>query len=103
MFLNWLKLSIFLKSSGTCMSFNKTAAVYLKEFLPQVVVFTLGISTILEYLKLYLLFFKTTKSFKHGGDSLYNILKHSYAIVFILLICRDGTFAIRKSSSYVLL
>ena len=101
MFLNWLKFSIFLKSSGR--SFHKTAAVYLKEFLPYVVVFTLGISTILEYLKLYLLFFKTTKSFKHGGDSLYNILKHSNAIVRILLICRDGTFAICKSSSYVLL
>jgi hypothetical protein len=27
--------------------------------------------------------FKTTKSFKHGGDSLYNILKHSNAIVRI--------------------
>jgi hypothetical protein len=46
-----------------------------------------------EYLKLYLLFFKTTKSIKQGGDSLYNILKHSKAIVRILLICRDGTFA----------
>ena len=66
-------------------------------------VVTLGISTLLEYLKLYLLFFKTTKSFKPGGDSLYNILKHSNAIVRILLICRDGTFAICKSSSYVLL
>jgi hypothetical protein len=32
MFLNWLKLAIFLKSSGG--SFHKTAAVYLKEFLP---------------------------------------------------------------------
>jgi hypothetical protein len=32
MFLNWLKLAIFLKSSGR--SFHKTAAVYLKEFLP---------------------------------------------------------------------
>jgi hypothetical protein len=59
--------------------------------------------TIFEYLKLYLLFFKTTKSFKHGGDSLYNILKHSNALVRILLICRDGTFAICKSSSYVLI
>jgi hypothetical protein len=39
----------------------------------------------------------------HGGDSLCNILKHSNAIVRILLICRDGTFAICKSSSYVLL
>jgi hypothetical protein len=29
MFLNWLKLAIFLKSSGR--SFHKTAAVYLKE------------------------------------------------------------------------
>jgi hypothetical protein len=38
-----------------------------------------------------------------GGDSLCNILKHSNAIVRILLICRDGTFAICKSSSYVLL
>jgi hypothetical protein len=35
--------------------------------------------------------------------SLCNILKHSNAIVRILLICRDGTFAIGKSSSYVLL
>ena len=68
MFLTWLKLTIFLKSSGR--SFHKAATVYLKEFLPWVVVFTLGISTILEYLKLYLLFFKTTKSFRHGGDSL---------------------------------
>ena len=33
MFLNWLKLAIFLKSSGTCRSFHKTAAIYLKEFL----------------------------------------------------------------------
>jgi hypothetical protein len=32
MFLNWLKLAIFLKSSGR--SFHKTAAAYLKEFLP---------------------------------------------------------------------
>ena len=55
------------------------------------------------FFELYLLFFKTTKSFKHGGDSLYNMLKHSNAIVRILLICRDGTFAICKSSSYVLL
>ena len=65
--------------------------------------YNIGISTILEYLKLSLLFFKTTKSFKHGGDSLCNILKHSNAIVRILLICRDGTFDICKSSSYVLL
>jgi hypothetical protein len=50
---------------------------------------------------LFILFLKTTKSFKHGGDSLYNILKHYNAIVHILLICRDGTFAICKSSSYV--
>ena len=48
---------------------------------------------------LLLLFFKTTKSFKHGGDSLYSILKHSNAIVCILFICRDGTFAICQSSS----
>ena len=62
------------------------------------------ISTILEYLKLYLLFFKTTKSFKHSGDSLCTILKHYNAIVrSILLICRDGTFSICKNSSYVLL
>jgi hypothetical protein len=54
-----------------------------------IVVFTLGISTILEYLKLYLLFFKTTKSFKHGGDSLYNILKDSNAIVDVILVPGD--------------
>jgi hypothetical protein len=46
--------------------FHKTAAVYLKEFL---VVRTLGISTIFEYLKLYLQSLKTTKSCKHVGES----------------------------------
>jgi hypothetical protein len=56
--------------------FHKTAAVYLKEFL---VVRTLGISTIFEYLKLYLQSLKTTKSCKHVGESLLKILKHSVA------------------------
>jgi hypothetical protein len=49
-------LAIYLKSSGR--PFHKRAAVYLKEFLPYIVVFNLSISTILEYLKLYLLFLK---------------------------------------------
>ena len=46
----------------------------------------------IKFLKLYLLFLTTSKSFNHGGDSIYNILKHSNVIVRILLICRDGTF-----------
>ena len=32
-------------------------------------------------------------SFNHGGDSIYNILKHANVIVRILLLCRKGTFA----------
>lgn len=71
---NVKKLSSFQKSSVR--SFHKIAAVYLKEFLSYVVVFSCDTSTILKYLKLYLLSEKT-KSFKYGGDSLYNILKHS--------------------------
>jgi hypothetical protein len=50
---NVKKLSSFQKSSGR--SFHKIAAVYLKEFLSYVVVLAFGTSTILEYLKLYLL------------------------------------------------
>jgi hypothetical protein len=45
--------------------------------------FTLGISTILEYLKLYLQSLKTTKSCKQDGESLLKILKHSIAMVRI--------------------
>ena len=95
-----LKLDIFLKSSGR--SFHKTAAIYLKEFLPQVVVRTLGISIIFEYLKLYLQSLRTTKSCKHVGESLLKILKHSIDIVRILLIFSDGTFAFTSNSSQLL-
>jgi activator of HSP90 ATPase len=34
----------------------------------------------IKFLKLYLLFLTTSKSFNHGGDSIYNILKHSNVI-----------------------
>jgi hypothetical protein len=65
-------LEIFLKSSGR--SIHKTAAAKLKLFLPEVDVGTLGISTILEHLKLYLQSLKTTKSCKQDGESLFKIL-----------------------------
>jgi hypothetical protein len=43
----------------------------------------LGISTIFEYLKLYLQSLKTTKSCKQDGENLFKILKHSIAMVRI--------------------
>jgi hypothetical protein len=45
MFLNWLQLAIFLKSSGRL--FHKTAAVYVKEFLVTLRVMALECSKIL--------------------------------------------------------
>ena len=83
------------------MSFHKTAAAYFKLFLREVDVGTLGISTILEYLKLYIQSLKTTKSCKQDGESLFKILKHSIAMVLILLTFRDGTLAFSNNSSYV--
>jgi hypothetical protein len=56
----------------------------------------------LEYLKLYLQSLKTTKSCKQDGESLFKILKHSIAMVRILLTFRDGTLAFSINSSYVL-
>ena len=78
-FLNILKLDCDLIFSGR--SFQSTAAAYLKECFPYVVVLTLGVSARFEYLKLYLLFLKFTKLFKHDGAKLYNILKVSKVAV----------------------
>ena len=98
--LNWLKFETALMCSGK--SFQRTAAAYLKECFPYVVLLTLGMSTMLEYLKLYLLFLKRTKLSKQGGATLYRILKVSRAIVLIRLISKDGTLAVIKSCSYEL-
>jgi hypothetical protein len=47
-------------------------------------------------------YLKTTKSCKQDGESLFKILKHSIAMVRILLTFRDGTLAFSNNSSYVL-
>ena len=45
---------------------------------------------------------KITKSCKQDGESLLNILKHSIAMVRILLTFIDGSLAFSNNSSYVL-
>ena len=59
----------FLKSTGR--SFHKTAAAYLKLFLPLRGACIVSISTILEYLELYSQSLKTTKSYKQDGESFF--------------------------------
>ena len=97
--LKWLKLLVCLKCSGKL--FHRTAAAYLKEFLPYVVVRTVGICKIFEYLKLYLFSLIFTKFDNEGGAKSCSILKVSRAMVRNHRIFRVGIFAFSKSSSYV--
>ena len=65
-FLNCEKFEHFLKCSGK--EFHRTGAAYLNEFFPAVVVLTLGICNIFEYLKDITEFFLTIRFDKTGGD-----------------------------------
>ena len=61
----------------------------------------IGICAVLLYLKLYLFFFKVTRSCRYWGVSLFIILNVTIAIVRIGLIFREGNFDLARGSSCV--
>ena len=95
--LKWLKLLVFRNSSGKL--FHKTAAAYLNDFLPYVVVLTCGTCKMFVYLKLYLFSFSVRQSCKQGGAIPCTILNASMAIVLIRRNFNDGILALSRRSS----
>jgi hypothetical protein len=77
-FLKLFKLIPSRKSFGS--SFHHFAAPYLSECKPYLVVLTLGMLTVLLYLKEQELFFIVTKSCNYTGVCLFIILKTSIAM-----------------------